>query len=212
MQKILMALPKGRILEDLTPILKRANILIEDSFFDESSRKLIFKTNNPNLEVVKVRSFDVATFVKSGSADIGVCGFDVLEEFKSFDIFPVLNLRIGKCRLSIASKKTDSFDFGRKPLVKIATKYPNIAQEYFSKNSIQAQIIKLNGAIEIAPKLQLSDCILDLVSSGRTLQENDMIEVARLLDVTSYLITNRTSLKMKNDLVNGIINRFNDAI
>ena len=207
-----MALPKGRILKDLTPILKRAGIFIEDSFFDDSSRKLIFKTNNPNLEVVKVRSFDVATFVKSGSADIGVCGLDVLEEFKSFEIFPVLNLKIGKCHLSIASKKTDSFDFSKKSLVKVATKYPNIAQEYFSKNSIQAQIIKLNGAIEIAPKLQLSDCILDLVSSGQTLKENDMVEVVKLLDVTSYLVTNRTSLKMKNNQINQIISSFNDAI
>ena len=212
MNKILIALPKGRILEDLLPILKRANLEIEDSFFDAKSRKLTFSTSNPNIEIVRVRSFDVATFVQSGAADIGVCGLDVLEEFKSLEVFPALNLKIGKCRLSIAARKDDKIDIENLSNVKIATKYPNIAKEFFAKNSIQSQIIKLNGAIEIAPKLNLSNLIMDLVSSGKTLQENEMVEIKTLLEVTSYLIVNRSSLKTKNSIITQLISDFDAAI
>lgn len=212
MKKILIALPKGRILQDLIPLLKRANLEIEDSFFDENSRKLIFKTNLENIEVVKVRSFDVATFVKSGCADIGVCGLDVLKEFDSTEIFPILNLGIGKCRLSIAAKLEDNINLDNLANIKVATKYPNLAKDFFAKNSIQAQIIKLNGAIEIAPKLQMSDLIIDLVSSGKTLKENEMVEIKKLLDVTSYLIVNRSSLKTKNNLITQLISDFDGAI
>lgn len=212
MKKILIALPKGRILEDLLPILKRANLEIEDSFFDKNSRKLTFTTSNPNIDIVRVRSFDVATFVKSGAADIGVCGLDVLEEFKSEEVFPVLNLKIGKCRLSIAARKDDKIDLDQITSTKIATKYPNIAKEFFAKNSIQSQIIKLNGAIEIAPKLNLSNMIMDLVSSGKTLEENEMVEIKTLLDVTSYLIVNRSSLKTKNAVITQLISDFDAAI
>ncbi|MBL6665124.1 MAG: ATP phosphoribosyltransferase [Rickettsiales bacterium] len=212
MKKILIALPKGRILEDLIPILKRANLEIEDSFFDKASRKLIFATNFPDIEVVRVRSFDVATFVKSGAADIGVCGLDVLEEFKSLEIFPVLNLGIGKCRLSIAAKKDDHIDLEKINNTKIATKYPNITKEFFAKKSIQAQIIKLNGAIEIAPKLNLSNLIVDLVSSGKTLEENEMVEIKKLLEVESYLVVNRSSLKTKNNIITKLISDFDAAI
>jgi len=212
MKKILIALPKGRILEDLMPILERANLEIEDSFFDKNSRKLTFETNYPNIEIVRVRSFDVATFVQSGAADIGVCGLDVLEEFKSEEVFPVLNLGIGKCRLSIAARKDDNIDLENITSTKIATKYPNIAKEFFAKKSIQAQIIKLNGAIEIAPKLNLSNVIMDLVSSGKTLEENEMVEIKKLLDVTSYLIVNRSALKTKNTIITRLISDFDAAI
>ena len=194
------------------PILERANLEIEDSFFDKNSRKLTFETNYPNIEIVRVRSFDVATFVQSGAADIGVCGLDVLEEFKSEEVFPVLNLKIGKCRLSIAARKDDNIDLENITSTKIATKYPNIAKEFFAKKSIQAQIIKLNGAIEIAPKLNLSNVIMDLVSSGKTLEENEMVEIKKLLDVTSYLIVNRSALKTKNTIITRLISDFDAAI
>ncbi len=208
MKKIVFALPKGRILEEIIPMLKKANIIIEQDFYNESSRKLFFKTNIDNLEIIKVRSFDVATFVKFGGADIGICGLDVLEEFSSNEIFPILDLKIGKCRLSIASKKNNDLDLNNISHIRIATKYSNIANEYFSKQGIQAEIIKLNGAIEIAPQLNLCDYILDLVSSGKTLLENNMIELKSIIKVSAYLVANRASLKIKNSEINEIIKKF----
>lgn len=211
MKKILMALPKGRILKELNPVLQKAGIIIEDDFFDDASRKIIFKTNIENFEVIKVRSFDVATFVKFGAADIGICGFDVLQEFASEEIFSILDLNIGACRLSIASKSDCEIDYSKKSHVKIATKYINIVSQYFLSKGVQAEIIKLNGAIEIAPKLGLCDFIVDLVSSGKTLAENDMVERKKILDVTSRLIVNRSSLKTANEQINQIIKLFDAA-
>jgi ATP phosphoribosyltransferase len=211
MKKILFAVPKGRISEELNPLLARAGIIPEDDFFNESSRKIIFQTNFSNLEMIKVRSFDVATFVRFGAADIGVCGFDVLEEFSSNEIFPVLDLKIGKCRLSVAGEK-DQFlgglNLSNKSHIRVATKYVAIATQYFSTLGIQAEVIKLNGAIEIAPSLKLCDVIVDLVSSGKTLAENDMIELQKVLDVTSHLIVNRSSFKTANEEINQIIEKF----
>lgn len=211
MKKILFAIPKGRILEELNPLLKQAGIIPEADFFSESSRKLIFQTNNPNIEIIKVRSFDVATFVKFGAADIGVCGSDVLQEFPSNEIFPVLNLGIGKCRLSIAGKNSiyqKNSDFKGKSHIRVATKYPIITANYFSNLGLQSEIIKLNGAIEIAANLNLCDVIVDLVSSGKTLLENDMLEIEKICDVTSHLIVNRSSLKIANSEINKIIEIF----
>ncbi len=208
MKKILMAVPKGRILEELTPLFSRIGLIPEDDFFNDSSRKLIFTTNFSDLEIVKVRSFDVATFVKFGAADIGICGLDVLEEFQSSEIFSVLDLKIGKCRLSIAGDKSAELDLEKISHIRIATKYTELAKRYFSSIGVQAEIIKLNGAIEIAPKLNLCDFILDLVSSGKTLAENDMAEFKKILDVSSFLIVNRTSFKTANEEINSIINIF----
>jgi ATP phosphoribosyltransferase len=210
-KKLLLAVPKGRILDELCPLFTRINLIPEKDFFDESSRKLIFKTNRQNLEIVKVRSFDVATFVKFGAADLGICGSDVLAEFSSAEIFPILDLKIGKCRLSIATKKSLTPNVLRLTSLshlRIATKYPAIASKYFANLGIQAEAIKLNGAIEIAPKLNLCDFILDLVSSGKTLAENDMAEVQKVLDVSSYLIANRASFKTANQEINQLIKIF----
>lgn len=204
-----MAVPKGRILEELLPLFNKAGIVPEKDFFNESSRKLVFKTNLPSLEVVKVRSFDVATFVKFGAADFGICGLDVLEEFASHEIFPLRDLQIGKCRLSIAAKKNVKLDLNNLSHIRIATKYSEIAKKYFAQKGIQAEAIKLNGSIEIAPQLGLCDFILDLVSSGKTLIENDMVELEKILDVSSYLIVNRASLKTKNIETNKLIALFN---
>ncbi len=208
MKKILFAVPKGRILSELYPLFERAGIVPEADFFDDSARKLIFKTNIENLEIVKVRSFDVATFVKFGAADLGICGLDVLEEFSSPEIFPVLDLKIGKCRLSIAAKKNIELDLNKISHIRIATKYTNIAEKYFSANGVQTEAIKLNGSIEIAPALGLCDFILDLVSSGKTLIENEMFELKKIIDVTSHLVVNRTSLKVKNQEINQLVKVF----
>ena len=208
MKKIILAVPKGRILEELAPLLKKIGIIPELDFFDEKSRKLTFSTNFLNLEIVKVRSFDVASFVKFGGADIGICGKDVIEEFSSSEFYSILDLKIGKCRLALAKEIACNKNLLTLSNVRVATKYTKIAQEYFAKNGIQAEVIKLNGAIEIAPKLKLCDFIIDLVSSGKTLQENNMIEVEKILDVSSYLIANRTSLKTKNIEINQFIKMF----
>ena len=211
MKKILMAIPKGRILDELNPLLESIDIIPEKDFFNESSRKLVFTTNRKNLDVVKVRSFDVATFVKFGAADIGICGSDVLAEFSSPEIFPVLDLGIGKCRLSIAAKKSVELDLTKRSHIRIATKYTVIADKYFSELGIQAEAIKLNGSIEIASKLNLCDFILDLVSSGKTLLENEMVELRKILDVSSYLTVNRGSFKTSNNEINQLIKIFDEA-
>ena len=165
-----MAVPKGRILEDLKPLFVKINLIPEPDFFSGASRKLVFSTNHQNLDLVPVRSFDVATFVKFGAADLGICGSDVLAEFSSKEIFPVLDLEIGKCRLAIAAKKSVKFDLENKSHIRIATKYTAIAENYFSNLGIQVEAIKLNGSIEIASQLNLCDFILDLVSTGKTLE------------------------------------------
>ena len=208
MKKILMAIPKGRILEELMPLFTKIGLQPEKDFFNESSRKLVFSTNFKNLEIVKVRSFDVATFVKFGAADLGICGKDVLEEFSSQEIFPVLDLGIGKCRLSVAAKKSMKLDLQNLSHIRVATKYSEIAKKYFAEKGVQAEAIKLNGSIEIAPQLGLCDFILDLVSSGKTLVENNMVELTKIMDVSSYLIVNRASFKTKNIEANKLIGLF----
>lgn len=208
MKKILMAIPKGRILEELMPLFTKIGLQPERDFFSESSRKLVFSTNFKNLEIVKVRSFDVATFVRFGAADLGICGKDVLEEFSSQEIFPVLDLGIGKCRLSLAAKKSTKLDLQNLSHIRVATKYSEIAKKYFAEKGVQAEAIKLNGSIEIAPQLGLCDFILDLVSSGKTLVENNMVELTKIMDVSSYLIVNRASFKTKNIEANKLIGLF----
>ncbi len=211
MKKILFAVPKGRILKELKFVFEKAGIFPEPDFFDENSRKIIFKTNFENLEIVKVRSFDVATFVKFQACDIGVCGKDVVEEFACDEIFSVLDLKIGKCRLSLACEKSGAeTDLSKLSHVRVASKYVDLTSKFFAKKGIQAEVIKLNGAMEIAPKLGLSNFIVDLVDSGQTLKENNMIEFEKIMDVSSYFVVNRTSFKTKNDEINFLLELFND--
>ncbi len=208
MQNIILALPKGRILKDLQAVFSKINLNIEDEFYNDNTRQLIFKTNIKNLQIIKVRSFDVATFVKFGVADIGICGLDVIEEFSSPEIYNLLDLGIGSCRLSLAADKNQKLDLDKISHIRIATKYTNITSKFFAQKSIQAETIKLSGAIEIAPKIGLSDFIVDLVDSGKTLQANNMIEIAKIIEVTSFLIANKTSFMTKNNEINQIINYF----
>lgn len=207
MTKILtLAVPKGRILLELMPLLFKANIIPESDFFDENSRKLTFKTNLKNLQIVRVRSFDIATFVKFGVADLGICGLDVFEEFLCEETFPLLDLGIGKCRLSLAGEVDSGKNFSQINLIKIATKYPNFAKRYFDSLGIQTEIIKLSGAIEIAAKLKLCNFILDLVSTGKTLAENNMIEITKIMEISTILIANRASFKIHRPSITQIIN------
>lgn len=192
-----LALPKGRILKEVLPVLKKAGIEPEAEFANENSRALRFRTNDPKLEIIRVRSFDVATFVAFGAAQLGVAGNDVLLEFDYPEIYAPVDLGIGHCRLSVAEpadlSATD--DPSRWSHIRVATKYPNITQSHFAARGVQAECIKLSGAMELAPTLGLCRRIVDLVSSGATLKANNLVEIERIADVTSRLIVNRTAMK-----------------
>lgn len=214
MQKIIFAIPKGRILEELAPILKKSGIKPEKDFYSEQSRKLVFDTAIDNLKLIKVRSFDVATFVAFGAAQLGVAGNDVLMEFNYDNIYSPLDLEIGKCRLSIAApaKYVKERGFWDKSHIRVATKYVNFTKEYFAKKGIQAECIKLNGSLELAPQLGLCQRIVDLVSTGNTLKANNMVEGEKLADISAKLIANKQAYKaMKNEL-NNIIKKIEAAI
>jgi ATP phosphoribosyltransferase len=214
--KITVAVPKGRILEELAPILNKSNIRPEDEFYDESSRKLIFETSLPDVQVIKVRSFDVATFVSFGAAQIGICGNDVLEEFNYENIYNMIDLGIGTCRLSIAAPKNlvdvDDMSFWKKTHIRVATKYVNLTSAFFAKKGIQAECIKLNGSIELAPKLGLCSRIVDLVSTGGTLKANNMVEGEKILDVSSRLICNKNAYKVYKKRLQNIISDIQSII
>ncbi|MBL6784972.1 MAG: ATP phosphoribosyltransferase [Rickettsiales bacterium] len=195
-QEIIFALPKGRIQNDVLPIINKLGIEIEPEFFDTKTRKLIFETNKQNLKVIQARSFDIASFVASGKADIGVCGLDVIEEFPNEQIIRIKNLNIGKCRLSLAGKKSDKLsDFSTH--IKVATKYPVTTSKLLKQQGFQVETFKLNGAIELASHLGMSDFIVDLVSSGATLKANQLEEKQVLMQIASYLIINKTSYQIK---------------
>lgn len=213
---LILALPKGRILKDCLPLFKAANIVPEPAFFDKDSRLLRFKTNDPALDIIRVRSFDVATFVAFGTAAIGICGSDVLMEFDYSDIYAPLDLNIGKCRLSIAQlanvKNRNLEDPARWSQIRVATKYPNITKRYFASKGVQADIINLHGAMELAPVLKLSSLIVDLVDTGSTLKANGLQEVKTITPISSRLIINRTALKTQSVRINALIERFRQAV
>jgi ATP phosphoribosyltransferase len=212
-EPLVLALPKGRILGEVMPLLGRAGIAIEAAFADEDSRQLRFATNQPGLDVIRVRSFDVATFVAFGAAHLGVAGNDVLMEFADPEIYAPLDLRIGRCRLSVAGPEeaaaTD--DPSRWSHVRVATKYPEVTRRHFAARGVQAECVKLNGAMELAPALGLCRYIVDLVQTGSTLKANGLVEIERVADVTSRLILNRTALKTRSEEVNHWLQRFREV-
>jgi ATP phosphoribosyltransferase len=210
---LILALPKGRILAELGPVLARAGIVPAADMMDEDSRRLRFETNHPGLDVVRVRPFDVATFVAHGAAQIGVCGADVLMEFDYDQIYAPLDLGIGRCRVSVAEpKETAGEDIGALSRVTVATKYPAIAQRHFAQKGIQAEVVHLNGAMELAPSLGLSRVIVDLVQTGSTLKANGLVESEVIAHVTSRLIVNRTALKTRPEAISAWIARFRAAL
>ena len=211
MNKIIMALPKGRILNELIPLLQKAEIIPEEDFFRTSSRKLLFKTNQKKLSIIKVRSFDVATFVALGAAQIGVAGDDVINEFNYDEIYNFYDLKIGKCRLSVAKIKEKKISDNKGHIV-VATKYKNITTNYFAKKGVRAECIKLHGAVELAPKLKICSTIVDLVSTGKTLSENNLEESSLVMQITSKLIINKIAYKLMNDDITKILNKFKKAL
>lgn len=209
-QPTVFAIPKGRIFEELAPLFARIGIEPEQKFFDDSDRSLRFESNIANLSFIRVRSFDVATFVAHGAAQLGVCGSDVMEEFNYPELYAPLDLGIGTCRLSVAEPKglADSDDPTRWTHVKIATKYPNLTARHFAARGVQAECIHLNGAMELAPAVGLSERIVDLVSSGATLKANGLVEVEKIMDISSRLIVNRTAYKTRNAEISAVIEAF----
>ena len=208
--KLILALPKGRILEECQPFLDATGIRPEDAFYDKDSRLLQFKTNLLSLDIIRVRSFDVATFTAFGAAHLGIAGSDVLEEFDYAELYAPVDLKIGKCRLSVAMREGELAKENPRSWshIRVATKYPNLTRKYFAARGVQTECIKLSGAMEIAPSLGLARRIVDLVSSGGTLKANGLVEVEKIMDVSSRLIVNRTALKTMPDTMQGWIEKF----
>ena len=207
---IIIALPKGRILKQVLPIFDKVGIIPEKSFFNEKDRKLKFETNIPNIKLIIVRSFDVATFLIYGAAHIAIIGSDVLEEFNHSEIYSPIDLKIGLCRLVVATTKEILSD--EDPLtwsyVRVATKYPNLTSEHFKKRGVHADCIKLNGAMELAPSMGLCRRIVDLSESGKTLKANGLIEIEEIMKVSTRLAINRNAYKTNFKEINKIIKRF----
>ncbi|HAY48648.1 MULTISPECIES: ATP phosphoribosyltransferase [Thalassospira] len=213
-EKLVLALPKGRILDEVMPLVRSAGIEPEAAFDDPKSRALRFATNHPHIDIIRVRSFDVATFVAFGAAHIGVCGNDVLMEFDYPDIYAPLDLNIGHCRLAVAEPEDmiDGDDPSRWSHVRVATKYPHVTRTHFAARGVQAECIKLNGAMELAPTLGLCRRIVDLVSTGNTLKANGLREIEHIADVTSRLIVNRAALKTRPTDIQPWIDRFSEVV
>lgn len=211
--KLIFAVPKGRILEELLPLLSRCGIIPEPDFMKDSSRALRFTTNHPDLDIIRVRSFDAATFTAFGAAHFGVAGSDVLEEFDYPELYAPVDLKIGLCRLSVAMRENDaaSEDPRKWSHIRVATKYPHLTARHFARRGVQTEIIKLNGAMEIAPSLGLARRIVDLVSSGGTLKANSLVEVEKIMDVSSRLIVSRAALKTMPQRMQGWIERLRSA-
>jgi ATP phosphoribosyltransferase len=194
-----IAVPKGRILAEALPLLARAGVVPEAAFSDENSRALRFATQDPRIALIRVRAFDVATFVAHGAAQLGIVGSDVLAEFDYPELYAPVDLGIGHCRLSVAEPAAlaEHDDPRGWSHVRVATKYPHLTAQHFARRGVQAECIKLNGAMELAPLLGLAPRIVDLVSSGRTLKENGLVEVEPILDVSARLVVNRAAMKTR---------------
>ena len=203
MSKIIIAVPRGRIIKELKKILTKTSFAPEEEMFDDKSRKLSFSSKSKEIKFIKVRAFDACTFVAFGAAQIGIAGEDVIKEFDYSEIYAPLELNIGHCRLSVAAlktllKKEDPVTWSN---IRLATKYPNISKEYFAKKGIQVEAIKLNGSMELAPSLNMCRRIVDLVSTGETLKANGLKEIDEIMKVQSKLIINRSAFKTNNKMI-----------
>jgi ATP phosphoribosyltransferase len=188
------AVPKGRILDEALPLMARAGVVPEAEFHDKKSRALSFACEGSDMRIIRVRAFDVATFVAHGAAQAGIVGSDVVEEFAYPDLYAPVDLDIGHCRLSVAEPVGQQ---GAGPVshLRVASKYPSLTRRHFERMGIQAEVVKLNGAMELAPGLGLASRIVDLVSTGKTLKDNGLVETSIILPVSARLIVNRAALK-----------------
>ena len=192
-------MPKGRILDEALPVMAASGIVPEPAFHDSADRSLAFACQPGEafgeLRLIRVRAFDVATFVAHGAAQVGIVGSDVIEEFDYDDLYAPVDLGIGHCRLSVAQLANDPEPQDGISHVRVATKYPGLTRRHFERRGIQAECVKLNGAMELAPSLGLASQIVDLVSTGRTLEQNGLVETRCILDISARLIVNRAAFK-----------------
>lgn len=209
---VTIALSKGRIFEETVPLLAAAGIVVTEDV--EKSRKLIFDTNQSDVRVVLVRASDVPVYVQYGGADLGVSGLDSLIEHGGQGLYQPLDLQIAKCRVSVAVRK--GFDYERAvkqgARLRIATKYPEIARNFFAAKGVHVDMVKLYGSMELAPLTGMADAIVDLVSTGNTLKANDLVEVEPIMDISSRLVVNQASLKLKQAPLRHIIDAFAAAV
>ncbi len=209
---ITLALSKGRIFDETLPLLRAAGIeVLEDP---EKSRKLILPTNQDNLRVVLVRASDVPTYVEYGGADMGVAGLDTLIEHGSAGLYQPLDLQIARCRMSVAVP--EGFDYlaavKQGARLRVATKYVAIARDFFASKGVHVDLVKLYGSMELAPLTGMADAIVDLVSTGSTLKANHLIEVERIMDISSRLVVNHAAMKLKTAAIRHLIDSFDRAI
>jgi ATP phosphoribosyltransferase len=209
---ITLALSKGRIFDETLPLLQAAGIEVSEN--PEQSRKLIIGTNNPGVRVVLVRATDVPTYVQYGGADLGVTGKDTLIEHGGAGLYQPLDLQIAQCRMSVAVRADFDYDSAVKQgsRIRVATKFTRIASEHFATKGVHVDLIKLYGSMELAPLTGLADAIVDLVSTGNTLRANQLVEVEEIMKVSSRLVVNQASLKLKRELIRAIIDAFASAI
>lgn len=209
---ITIALSKGRIFDETMPILNAAGIVCAEN--PEISRKLVFKTSNKDVKIIIVRDSDVPTYVERGGADIGIAGKDILDEYSGTGLYYPVDLNIAKCKMMVAAKK--NFDYEKviknKRRLKVATKYPNTARSFFSSKGIHIDLIKLYGSMELAPIVGLSDVIVDLVSSGKTLQANNLKPVELISLISSRLIVNKAALKLDISKIKPLLNKFQEVV
>jgi ATP phosphoribosyltransferase len=195
-EPLTFAVPKGRILDEALPVMARAGLVPESAFHDKGNRSLSFACEGGDMRIIRVRAFDVATFVAFGAAQAGIVGSDVIEEFDFSELYAPVDLDIGHCRLSVAAPQDAGAGHpGKASHIRVATKYPNITHRWFENQGVQAECIKLNGAMELAPSLGLAGQIVDLVSTGRTLKDNGLVETDTIMQVSARLIVNRAALK-----------------
>ncbi|MDN3019772.1 ATP phosphoribosyltransferase [Paenibacillus sp. BSR1-1] len=201
-----IAMPKGRIFEEAVVLLRKAGYQLPPEFDD--SRKLIIEVPEEELRFILSKPMDVATYVEHGVADVGIAGKDVLLE-EERDVYELLDLKISYCYLAVAGLPDTKMN---DVAPRVATKYPNVAEAYFREQGEQVEIIKLNGSIELAPLIGLSDRIVDIVSTGRTLKENGLVEYERIVDVTSRLVVNPVSYRLKDQKINDLVKRLSDVV
>lgn len=207
-----IALPKGRILEETLPLLNRAGIYLLDN--PEKTRKLILQTNRADIRIITVRASDVPTYVSLGAADLGISGWDTLMEHTMIGLYSLLDLKIAQCRICVAAPK--DFDYSR--IVKqgyrlrVATKYVETTRTHFAKKGVHIDVVKLYGSMELAPLTNLADVIVDLVSTGNTLIANHLVEVEEICKISSHLIANIASLKLKHHALKPILSAFSEGV
>jgi ATP phosphoribosyltransferase len=209
--KITIALSKGRIFEQTIPLLEGVGITCNED--PETSRKLILDTNHKDIKLIIVRATDVPTYVEYGAADIGITGKDILDEYMGEGLYQPIDLNIGRCKMMVAAK--EDFDYlgaiQKGVRLKVATKYVKVAKEHFAKKGMHIDLIKLYGSMELAPLVGLADVIVDLVSTGKTLKANNLVAVEDISDISSRLIINQASLKLKRELLQPILSQFEKA-